>query len=78
MECTVLNLSSYILSDLHIYLLSKGLSFSPTTKFDIFQTLLDVNRLARFITLKNYFANQDNRSEQLYDSVAIDSIVTPK
>lgn len=35
--------------------MEKGLSFSPTHHFDLYRTLLDINRLAHNITLKNHF-----------------------
>lgn len=43
------NLSAKTLSDDQITLLSKGLTFSPTTHFSLFQTLLDVNKFVRNI-----------------------------
>lgn len=54
-ESMVVNLSSYILSDSQITLQSRGLSFAPTNNFDVYRTLLDVNRLAKHLTLKSHF-----------------------
>lgn len=56
-ESSVVNMSSYILADSQISLLSKGLSFAPTNISDVYGTLLDVNKLACRLTLKNHFAN---------------------
>lgn len=39
--------------------LEKGLSFSPTQSFDVFETILDLNRFVRNVTLKrNFFQEQ--------------------
>lgn len=43
----VLNLSGTILSTPQIPVWSKGLNFSPTNKFNLFMTLMDINRFAR-------------------------------
>lgn len=67
----VLNLSSKELSDTEVCLLSKGLSFVPSVYFDIFNTILDVNKLNRSLTIKRHFKmcpHQDTVSptEQIY------------
>lgn len=39
-------------------LLAKGLTFSPTNDFNVFGTILDVNKFARTLTLRNHFFNK--------------------
>lgn len=58
MKSPVINLSTYILSDAQMSLLSKGLGFSPTNNLNVFGTILDVNRFARTLTLRNHFLNK--------------------
>lgn len=54
-DIQIINLSAKILSDSQMSLLSHGLSFSPTTHFDLLNAILDVNRYARSITIRNHF-----------------------
>lgn len=58
----VFNLSATILSQSQISLLSKGLHFSPTTNFDLFRTIMDVNRFARTLTLRKHFFKGTDKS----------------
>lgn len=51
----VLNISKKILSDDEEKLLSKELNFCPTRHFDLFGTMLDVNKFARSLTLKKHY-----------------------
>lgn len=51
----VINLSSQILSEEQISVLSKGLGFAPFKNFNMFSTLLDINRFAKRRTLKHNF-----------------------
>lgn len=39
-------------------MLAKGLSFAPTHNLDLYRTLLDVNRLAQNLTLRNHFTEK--------------------
>ncbi|KAM8945703.1 myocardin [Pelodytes ibericus] len=51
----IINLSNFPLNTDHVNVLSLGLSFSPTNHFNLFSTLVDVNRFVRKITLKKHF-----------------------
>lgn len=56
----MVNLSARSLSELDVSLLSKGLNFCPSNQFDLFGTILDVNKLARTLTLqKHYFTEHE-------------------
>lgn len=44
-------------------MLTKGLSFAPTHTLDLCGTLLDVNRLARKLTLNNHFLRDEDSSD---------------
>lgn len=55
MSFTVFNISKRLLNEEEINLLSKGLNFSPNRHFDLFHTILDVNRFSRLLTLKKHF-----------------------
>lgn len=57
----VLNLSKRTMKDTEVSLLTRGLNFCPITQFDLFSTVLDVNRLVRSLTLrKHYFGECDD------------------
>ncbi|XP_053545365.1 uncharacterized protein LOC128636363 [Bombina bombina] len=56
---SVINLSSYRLTDSEGKILKHGLGFVPSRDFDLFQTILDVNRLVRDLTLRKYFTGND-------------------
>lgn len=56
----IFNLSSYILSEMEINLLSKGLSYCPTTRINEFQLFMDLNKFIRKITLTRHFNIQDH------------------
>lgn len=43
--------------------LEKGLSFSPSTNFDLFQTILDLNRFTRNLTLRRHFDQLEEQEE---------------
>lgn len=68
-ESPVLNLSATILSTSELSVLSKGLGFSPTNSFNMFQTLMDVNRFARKLTLRKHFLNSPDEEPANKESV---------
>lgn len=51
----VINISKRILNDDETNLLSRGLNFCPNRHFDLFGTLLDVNKFSRSLTLKKHY-----------------------
>lgn len=53
----VINLSSYIYTESQISVLAKGLGFSPTNRFNVFDTLMDVNKFARLLFFFFFFKN---------------------
>lgn len=54
-------LTPTILSAEQFEVLEKGLHFSPYSGFDLFRTMLDINRFARLLTVKkHFFENVDN------------------
>lgn len=52
---SVLNLSKKTLSTEDITLLSMGLNFSPKRHFNLFDTILDVNKFVRAMTLRKHY-----------------------
>lgn len=56
-------------------LLSRGLSFAPATHFDLFGTILDVNRFTRNITIKKHFLHNCDDS-MVDDGLASDTVHT--
>lgn len=38
-------------------MLSKGLTFAPTCDFDVYKTILDVNKFASDITIRKHFSS---------------------
>ncbi|XP_073414883.1 uncharacterized protein [Dendrobates tinctorius] len=58
----VINLSDFCLSDVDLRLLSRGLSFSPTSRFDLFDTVKDLHLFARSLLFRRYFHSNDTRS----------------
>lgn len=50
-------MSTSILSFSEIKVLSKGLNFCPTNKFNLYNTILDVNKFSRNLTLRKHFCN---------------------
>lgn len=55
----VLYVSGRVLTPPELSLLSKGLHFFPSEHFDIFGTLLDINRFNRNITIRKHFLTSD-------------------
>lgn len=49
-------------------LLSKGLSFVPSTNADLFQTLCDVNKLIRDLTVKKPFMSKEQDTSQITET----------
>lgn len=43
-------------------LLSRGLTFAPTTHFNLFNTILDVNKFARNVNVRGKFSAMDEES----------------
>ncbi|XP_053561383.1 pinopsin-like [Bombina bombina] len=52
------------LKESELCLLSKGLNFVPSTHFNLFETILDVNRFVRKITLKKDFFGMNEQMTQ--------------
>lgn len=50
-----MNLSAKVFTSQQISLLSRGLSFSPACNFNLFDTIVDVNRFARQLTVRKHF-----------------------
>ncbi|XP_041424610.1 uncharacterized protein LOC121395346 isoform X1 [Xenopus laevis] len=61
----VINLSSSTLTPSQISLLNKGLNFSPDYNFSLFDTVLDLNRFTRKLTLKRFFHKQTHNVDQI-------------
>ncbi|CAJ0946824.1 unnamed protein product [Ranitomeya imitator] len=59
----VINLSEETFSDDEISLLSKGLSFSPASRFDHFTVVKDLNIFARSLIFKKWFHNKDKQQD---------------
>ncbi|KAM4771055.1 CD109 antigen-like [Rhinophrynus dorsalis] len=56
MNLNVINLSNTILTEAQIYVLSRGLSFVPSNNFSLFDTIVDLNRFIRKLTLHKFFS----------------------
>lgn len=69
-----MNLSSFILNEPQVSLLSKGLSFCPTSKF--VYGLTYVNKLARLLTVKNYFADSSTQYIDYQEEITPASVST--
>lgn len=54
--CAVVNLSQVELTPAQVQVLSKGLSFSPTYKSDLFETKIDLFRFYRSLHLKTWYS----------------------
>lgn len=66
----MLNLSKASLTAAEISLLSKGLSFAPQSHFDIFSTLLDVNRFIRNVVLRKTFPSPVDSTQSIQEGVS--------
>lgn len=64
----VLNLSKRELTISETTLLAKGLNFLPIRHFNLFETVLDVNKFVRKLTLRKHYFNHNER-EPLDDSI---------
>lgn len=61
-------MSAKVLSADCISLLSKGLTFSPATHFDLFRTILDIIKFVRNVTVRRHFHNSlDNEVSVVMD-----------
>lgn len=56
----VINVSHRALSDEETSLLSKGLNFCPHAHFDPFNTILDINKIIRNLTVRRHYYDEDN------------------
>lgn len=54
----VINISATILTSDQVNVLSRGLNYSPTKNFNLYNTLLDVNKFVRNLTLRRHFFNE--------------------
>lgn len=71
----VINLSSQIISSDQLFVLSRGLGFAPTNNFNMFYTLLDINKFARTLTLKHhFFKSHDNLNNSLHDNDFVEDL----
>ncbi|CAJ0947719.1 unnamed protein product [Ranitomeya imitator] len=62
----IINLSNHILTEPEKTILQAGLSFVPTTNFDPFTWVKDINLFLRKLRRKKFFANSDrNKCQQL-------------
>ncbi|OCT60453.1 hypothetical protein XELAEV_18046478mg [Xenopus laevis] len=61
--CNVINLSNRSLSDIQLKVLNLGLNFVPERNMRIFDTILDINRFIRKITLRKHFHRTQNQSD---------------
>ncbi|CAN2389486.1 hypothetical protein PRIEUP_LOCUS5899, partial [Pristimantis euphronides] len=61
----IFNLSRYILKKEEIEVLSRGLSFCPSSDPDLFELFIDLNAYIRKLTLKRHFALIGNRRKDL-------------
>ncbi|XP_073416536.1 uncharacterized protein [Dendrobates tinctorius] len=57
-DMKVINLSTHVLSETDLCVLSKGLSFSPKTDFQLFTVIKDLHIFARALIYKKYFHDQ--------------------
>ncbi|XP_077113920.1 uncharacterized protein LOC143769306 [Ranitomeya variabilis] len=57
----VINLSEHSFSDFELQLLSKGLTFSPTSRFDPFTAVKDLHIFSRSLIFKKWFHNEDTK-----------------
>ncbi|XP_073423441.1 uncharacterized protein [Dendrobates tinctorius] len=57
-ELKVINLSEHILTVTDLHVLSKGLSFSPKSDFDLFTVIKDLHIFARSLIFKKHFHDQ--------------------
>lgn len=55
---SVVVLTPTILSIDQLKILNKGLSFSLDSHFDLFQTILDVNKFSRLLTVKRHLSTE--------------------
>lgn len=69
-------LSPVIFSSEQVEILGKGLHFSPSSGFNLFQTILDVNRFTRLLTIKKFFADGDNENSDENVSVPIKNLIS--
>lgn len=49
----------YSLTNEQTNVLSRGLSFAPTYHFDLYQTIINVNRFVRSLVVKKHFLNEN-------------------
>lgn len=54
-----MNLSAKIPSEDQISVMSLGLTFAPTKHFDLFGTIIDVNKFVRHLIVKKHFFNNE-------------------
>ncbi|XP_053571570.1 uncharacterized protein LOC128661327 [Bombina bombina] len=65
------------LTEQEISLLQRGLNFAPSCNFNLFSTVLDVNRFVRTLTLKKHFANDDESANEEANDQAVCVQQTP-
>lgn len=55
--------------------MSLGLTFAPTCHFNLFGTIIDVNKFIRHLIVKKYFLNTSVSTHDVLDSTALDDTV---
>lgn len=61
-------MSGRVLGPPELSLLSKGLHFCPSEHFDIFGTLLDINKFIRNLTLRKHYFTSDTDVQDCVES----------
>lgn len=56
--------------------MAKGLSFVPTVHFDLFNTIIDINKFARTLTVKRHFSDVRSHREPTLATMDHPNIVT--
>ncbi|XP_075448365.1 uncharacterized protein LOC142490239 [Ascaphus truei] len=64
----IFNLSSFVLSAHHTALLSKGLSFAPSSSPKKFNLFVDLNKYIRKVTLMRFFTMKGKEKEEMFSS----------
>lgn len=73
----IINLSDYKLSDDEIAILSKGLTFCPSSNIDTFEVIKDLHLFARKLILKSLYAKPKQANElSKKENQAIDDLVS--
>lgn len=69
MNTPVVNISATIFSQDQINVLARGLNYSPTKDFNLYNTLLDVNRFIRNLTFRKHFIKEQKPTIRNYSPI---------